>query len=157
MSSSGVLLFPHPNMLRLFANWLKHSRLWLAAAIIALALLIGFAISVPHTARDTRQADASEAAKVPAVTLHDSYKKGTHTITGTVMAPNACSSASAQAFPTGDASDPSGIQVAVVLTTDTGICLQVPTRTAFSATVSAPGELPLSATVNGALATTTVS
>jgi hypothetical protein len=38
---------------------------------------------------------------------------------------------------------------------DSGICLQVPTRISFHTTVSAPANLPISATVNGSLASTT--
>ena len=136
---------------------MNHTRLWAAAAIIAFLILAGFVFSAPHT-HDVAQAPASSAAAtVPSVTLHDVYKKGMHTITGSIEAPNACAVVTAQANPLDDASTTVGIQVAVSLSTDTNVCLQVPTTMSFSTTIAAPAHLPLSATVNGAAASTTAS
>ena len=61
---------------------MNHKRLWIAAAIIALVIVGGFVLSVPHT-RDIGHPAAAQtaAASVPAVTLHDVYTKGVHTIT----------------------------------------------------------------------------
>lgn len=138
---------------------MKYSRLWVAAAIIAFVVIVGFVLSVPHTTRDAEKISSLQnaATVVPGVSLHDSYKKGLHTITGSVKAPNACTTVAAQATLSGDAADPSGILVQITLPTDTGVCLQVPTNASFSTTISAPTGLPITATVNGEAATTTVS
>ncbi len=135
---------------------MTHKRLLASAAIIAFVLIIGFMLSVPHT-RDIIQppASPSETASIPPVKLHDIFKKGTHTITGTIRTPNACTAVSAIASITGASSTPS-IQVAVSLPKDTGVCLQLPVMKTFSVTVVAPAGLPISAIVNGAEAVTSV-
>lgn len=136
---------------------MSHRRLWVAATIIALFLIIGFVFSVPHT-RDIAETlpKGNAAQSVPSVQLRDSFKKGVHTITGSLVAPNACSTVSAQATFLSEASSTSSILVELSLPEDSGICLQVPTKTTFTATVAAPAHLPITATVNGASATTTV-
>jgi len=133
-----------------------HTRFWIASAIIALAIILGFVLSVPHT-RDLPQEVAPEAAapEVPSVTLRDAYKKGLHTITGSLMAPNACASATATAQIEGNASSTERIVINITLSTDTNLCLQLPTRVSFSASIAAPPRLPLSSTVNGRAASTT--
>lgn len=135
---------------------MSHTRLWAAAAIIALAIGIGFLFSVPHTS-DVALSEEPEAAgpTAPPVALRDVFKKGVHTITGSVEAPDACTTASAQAFLEGDTSETARIVVAVSLEGGEGVCLELPTRASFSATLAAPIGVPLSATVNGVAATTT--
>lgn len=137
---------------------MTHRRLWTAAAIIGLFVVVGFVLSVPHT-RDAVVAPATpkETVGVPSVTLHDVFKKGLHTITGSVEAPNACATATAEASVGGTASDTQSILVAITLPADTGVCLQLPTRANFSTSVDAPAGLPITATVNGSVATTTRS
>ncbi len=134
---------------------MKYSRLWPAATIIAVVLIIGFAFSVPHT-RDAGKTSlaSSTAESAPAVTLRDSFKKGVHTISGSLGAPNACSSVTAQASFVPDASNAGSIVVALSLPQDSGICLQVPTQVNFTTTVSAAAHLPITVTVNGVTATT---
>ena len=135
---------------------MNHTRLWVAAAIIALILIIGFALSVPHT-RDITQAPLqNNATLVPSVTLHDSFKKGVHTITGSLDAPNACATVTARAVTVGDASTTESIRIIVSMTKDTGVCLQLQTSESFSTTIVAPAHLPFSAIVNGEEASTTV-
>ncbi len=135
---------------------MRHSRLWLAATIIALALIIGFVLSVPRT-RDVgdtalpRSVDVS----VPSVALRDSFKKGVHTITGSIEAPNACTVVSANALFLNEASSTESILLEISLPEDSGVCLQIPTSISFSAAVNAPADLPIAVTVNGAPATTT--
>jgi len=131
---------------------MNHQRLWIAAAIIAFVLIAGFVISVPHT-RDV--ADTSElenkADNIPLVTLHDSFKKGVHTITGSINAPNECTIVTANAILGTDE-----ILIALSVPEDSGVCLQLPARINFSATISAPANLPIKATVNDLTATTTM-
>ena len=134
-----------------------HTRLWIAAAIIAVVLVAGFAFSVPHTQDGAVEASLSPATtSVPSVTLRDVFKKGTHTITGSFLAPNACTVVSAAAALLGDASSTESIRVDISLEDDEGVCLQLPTQESFSTTIAAPANLPLRATVNGEEATTTV-
>ncbi|HQT82580.1 MAG TPA: hypothetical protein PLW99_00270 [Candidatus Paceibacterota bacterium] len=134
---------------------MSHTRLWAAAIIIVVILLVGSVFSAPHTRDVAQTPSAPVATTTPSVTLHDAYRKGVHTITGSIEAPNACAVVSAQANPLGNASTTDGIQVAISLATDTNVCLQLPTKMDFSTTITAPANLPLSATVNGAPATTT--
>lgn len=129
--------------------------MFIAAGIIAAALIVGFALSVPHT-RDvphTLSAEKTETAP-PAVTLSDTYKKGVHTLSGSVLAPDACTQVSADATLTGASSTPA-IALALTLPEDAGPCLMVPTPVPFSVTLEAPKDAPIVVTVNGVEATTT--
>ncbi|MDO8231736.1 MAG: hypothetical protein Q7T37_00835 [bacterium] len=137
---------------------MSHTRLWVAAAIIALVVIIGFVLSVPHTRDITETLQGSTATTIPQVTVRDSYKKGVHTITGTVEMPNACATVSAEANIAigSDASSTPNILVAVTMVDDEGVCLQLPTQASFKTSVSTTtARLPLVVTINGAVATTT--
>jgi len=135
---------------------MNRTRLWISAGIIAFVILVVFALSVPHT-RDVEvdSIPLSETENVSSVTLRDSFKKGVHTISGSIEAPNACTSINASATLVGNVSSKESILVTISMPSDSGICLQVPTRISFQTTVSAPANLPISATVNGFLASTT--
>ena len=135
---------------------MRHSRLWLAATIIALALIIGFVLSVPRT-RDVGETVPPRSAETiaPSVALRDSFKKSVHTITGSIEAPNACAIVSANATFLNEASSTESILLEISLQEDSGVCLQIPTSMSFSATVNAPADLPIAVTVNGAPATAT--
>lgn len=137
---------------------MSHTRLWAVAAIIASAVVVSFLFSVPRTG-DVAPAENPEAASpaTPAVSLRDSFKKGVHTIAGSVEAPDACATVSAQASLEGDTPEDQRIVVAVSLEGGEGVCLEVPTRMSFTVTAVAPAGTPLSATVNGVAATTTGS
>lgn len=136
---------------------MSHKRLFVVATIIACIIIASFVLSVPHT-RDipAEQSALSTVPVVPAVTLRDVYKKGVHTITGSVEAPDACTLVSAQASLIGDASSTQSILVEVSLSEDSGVCLERTTTMRFGATLAAPAGLPITATVNGAQATTTI-
>ena len=137
---------------------MNHMRLWASAAIIALVILVAFALSVPHTRNvGEKFSPPAETTSVPPVTLHDSFKKGVHTITGSVEAPNACAAVSVSAALAGSASSTQSIVVAISLQSDSGVCLQLPTQMNFQATLPAPASLPITVTVNGSPATTTPS
>lgn len=137
---------------------MNHTRLLTAAAIIAFVVIIGFVLSVPHT-REIASTVLSQNKEVtiPTVSLHDTFKKGLHTITGSIDAPNACTAVTAEAYLVNDDPDTEGIHVALTMSEDTGVCLQLPTPTSFSVTISAAADLPFTATVNGFAATTTAS
>ena len=131
---------------------MSHRRLLVAAAIIAAFIVTGFVLSVPHT-RDVAQAPIQESAPViPSVTLRDTFKKGVHTITGSVEAPNACATVTVLASLQGNAPSPERIEVAITLSNGTGICLELPTRVGFSTTITAPAKAPFTVTVNGVAA-----
>ena len=133
---------------------MSHTRLLVVATIIAGIILAGFALSVPHT-RDVVETSLPLAPESqPSVALRDSFKKGLHTITGAIEAPNPCTTLSADAVPVG-ASSTEGILVEISLPTDAGICLKRPVTMRFSTTIAAPASLPIIATVNGVAATTT--
>lgn len=131
---------------------MNQKRLWVAAAIIALVLIIGFVLSVPHT-RDILQTKILESAvTIPSVALHDAFKKGLHTITGSLEVSNACTTVTASTTLVDE-----GIQIALALWSDAGVCLQLPTDISFTTTIVAPVQLPIMVTVNGAPASTTPS
>ena len=137
---------------------MSHKRLLVSSAIIALAILISFVLSVPHT-RDVAQKLPStvEATSIPVITLRDSFKKGVHTITGSLETPNACTVVNASATLAGNASSTESIIVAISVRSDSGVCLQLPTQASFQTTISAPANLPFNITVNGSPATTSPS
>ncbi len=120
-----------------------------AAILIALAIIVGFALSVPHT-RDAGRTPmpAVSTTSSTTITLHDAYKKGVHTLTGSVTAPDACATASATAETAGTSS--SSILLAIDMPADAGVCLELPTPISFSTTVTAPAGASVTATVNGA-------
>jgi len=134
-------------------------RLWLAAAIIALVIAVGFFISVPHTRVDLPRPSSTSASplSVLSVTLRDSFKKDVHTITGSVETPTACTTVSAAATLENGATGLEYIQVALVMPADTSVCLRLPTRVSFETAIAAPAGLPITVTVNGSPATTTPS
>lgn len=131
-----------------------HTRLWIAATIIAVIILASFVLSVPR-AGDVPLPEKSEEATttVPLVTLHDAYRKGTHTISGSVVAPNPCTSLDATATLQGTASTSQSILISFSMPKDTGVCVQQSVNLPFSVTIAAPADLPITATVNGAPAT----
>lgn len=135
---------------------MNHTRLWISAVIITFVVVVGFMLSVPHTSDVVRTPTNTAATSVPQVTLHDVFKKGMHTITGSLSAPNACTVVTATAAAIGSASSTESIRVAISMTEDIGVCLQLPTSKSFSTTVAAPVHLQITATVNDSLATTTI-
>lgn len=132
-------------------------RLWAAAGIIAIVVGVGFFISVPRTQDVGLNAPVAETSVIPAVTVRDSYKKGVHTITGSLEAPNACTKISAESALTGDASTTQVIVVDIGIERSTGICLQLPRRMTFETKITAGASLPITVMVDGVLATTTPS
>ena len=134
---------------------MRHTRLWIIATIIAGIILVSFALSVPHT-RDIAETPAAQPApSVPSVSLHDAFKKGLHTITGSIKAPTPCTSLSADATFNDAASTTAYILVKISMPEDSGMCLQQSADLTFSAAVTAPAGAPITVLVNGTLATTT--
>lgn len=137
---------------------MTHMRLWASAAIITSIILIVFALSVPHTREvEIKTPLPAAEASPPVVVLRDSFRKGVHTISGSIETPNACTSVLASATLGGNAPDTQSILVTISTQSDSGVCLQVPTLVNFKTTVSGPANLQITATVNGLTATTTPS
>lgn len=133
----------------------SNARLALVAVIIAAVVIGGFFLSAPH-AREVRVSAVRPAAPstTPAVSIKDSYKKGVHTLTGSVTAPDACVTVSANAtFAT--SSETQEIDLDLSMPATDGLCLTVATEAPFKTTVSAPAGIPVVVRVNGAPATTT--
>jgi hypothetical protein len=130
-------------------------RLWAAALILAALIIVGFVLSVPH-AREVREAGGElGASTTPLVSLHDVYKKGVHTITGSVMAPDACTQVSVEAT-LSDLSS-STILLALTMPPDEGPCLTIPTPTPFTTSLTAPRDALVEVRVNGLIASSTSS
>lgn len=137
---------------------MNHIRLWLLTAIIVLFIIIGFVLSLPHHTHEMVHVSVPQAMEIiPTVTLHDIFKKGMHTITGSVEAPDACTIVTSTASLEGNSSSTESILIAISMPVDTGICLQIPTIMNFSTTIAAPPRIPITATVNGSVASTTSS
>lgn len=138
---------------------MSQKRLWIAAGIIAVVIFSGFAISVPHTVRDlVEKTEVTAPKSTPVVLVKDSYKKGVHTVSGSVTAPNACHTLVASGAHMGNASTTEYIALSLTLTdSQGGVCLELPTILKFSTTVTAPQGIPITATVNGETASTTAS
>lgn len=136
-----------------------HSRLSTVALILAIAIIGGFFLSVPR-AREAQEPESAHvpvlASTTPLASLHSSFKKGVRTITGSVTAPNACTSVSAEAVLTGASTSPR-ILLDISMPEDTGPCLQVPTNVPFTASLVAPAEAAIDVRVNSVVASTTTS
>ncbi|MCX6790521.1 MAG: hypothetical protein NTV60_03290 [Candidatus Kaiserbacteria bacterium] len=131
---------------------MTHTRLWVVATIIASIILAGFALSVPRAKDGSLPPKVPEPIEsIPAVTVRDVLKKGVHTITGSLLAPTACTSIEATASLVKD----EYILVSISMPKDSGVCLEEATTVSFSTTLVTPNTLPIKTTVNGKEASTT--
>lgn len=133
---------------------MTHTRLWVVATIIAGIILVGFVLSVPHTRDILEPKPDTTPESAPQATVHDAYRKGVHTISGTIQAPNPCTALSATAT-VDTAAGADQIIVAVSMPKDTGICIQQMTALPYSVTVEAAASAQILLTVNGVTASTT--
>ncbi len=134
---------------------MNHKRLWIAASIIAFVIFISFMLSVPHTKDIEEKTLSKKSAQItPTVVVHDLFKKGVHTITGTVEVPNQCTSITAGASLQSTASSTGNIVVAISTTADSGVCLELPAHPTFQTSITAPANIPILVTVDGGDATT---
>ena len=134
---------------------MNHTRLLVTATIIAAIIFIGFMLSVPHT-HDAKQISLPPPpTPAPSVAIRDVFKKGVHTLTGSIEAPNACTSLATKATLAGSASSTQYILVAITMPEDSGVCLERSVKMPFSLTISAPANLPVQVSVNNTMATTT--
>lgn len=122
----------------------NHTRLWVAAVIIGVIIIGGFALSVPR-AREVPSESGQAVAGAPKIVVRDAFKKGIHTISGSVLAPDACTSVLAEASLVGEE-----ILLALSMSEDVGICLEVPTSATFSTSLEAPAGASVRTTLSGA-------
>lgn len=128
---------------------MKHRPLWVAATIIALCIVGGFFLTAPHTTRDAAPSNRSQESAPPRVTLTDTYKKGNHMLSGSVVAANACTTLTASS------SLADGVmRLDLTTVVSPGVCLQVPTPVLFAQTLAAPASAGVVVTVNGTVAST---
>ncbi len=130
----------------------------IVTALIGCIILASFLVSVLHTRDNAEKAKPVAVVlsmPIPSVALRDTYKKGTHAITGSIVVPDACTTPTVIASLQGATSTTESILIAVSFPLDTDICLETQTAVSFKTTLVAPAGLPITATVNGTLATTT--
>lgn len=136
---------------------MSRSHLWVSTGIIALVIIFAFVLSVPHTRDIFLKQAPVVATSTPVVSIHDVYKKGTHTITGALTVADACIPVTSSAALVGDASSSESVLITLSYQDDTEVCLQVPTSVSFQLTIAAPAGVPIQASVNGETASTTHS
>lgn len=122
----------------------NHTRLWAAATIIGAIIIGGFVLSVPR-GREVPEGSAQATAGVPKIVVRNAFKKGVHTLSGSVLAPDACTSVSAEASLVGDE-----ILLALSMSEDVDICLEVSTPVTFSTSLEAPVGASVRTTLNDA-------
>lgn len=134
----------------------RRPQFWVALLCVGIVLLAAYSISVER-AREVAVPAPKVAAEAPPVALDsyaDSYRRGTHTVSGSVAVPTPCYVVTAAAT-TDASSTPERIRVDISAPPDTGSCLMLPDTKPFSVTATAPADADISLYVNGALATTT--
>jgi hypothetical protein len=131
-------------------------RIALAVFVAVVIIIAAFAFFTPHANRGGEQAPSASIVQkpVPDVSLSDSYKKGMHTISGSIMAPTPCTSVTADASVA--SGTPAVISVTISMPSDAGICLQQATVVPFKVSAAAGADAIIAAYVNGAPASTTV-
>ncbi len=136
--------------------FMNQTRFWLAAAIIAVVIIIGFIFSVPPHTKDIPQATSSkEATTTQQVALHDVYKKGTHTFSGNIIVPNACTNVTAEATTTGKVASTTQVTLSLTAPINSEICLQIAQKVKFSTTLIAPRAVSVRVFINNTEASTT--
>jgi hypothetical protein len=130
-------------------------RLALTVFLAVMIVIASFAFFTPHANKNVELAPVAEKLTItlPNVRYSDTYKKGIHTINGSVSAPTPCTELSASL---GVASGtPELISVTLLMPRDTGICLQRSTTLPFTVSTPASAKADIEILVNGMLATST--
>jgi hypothetical protein len=126
-------------------------RSWIIAGALIIALIGAYGVYALK-AGEGANAPKTPAASAPAAALasvKDIYSKGTHTVSGIVLAPDACTEVETTVATS------SGPSLYLVTPADDGICLQLPTEVSFSAAVDAGATTSVRVYLNEQLATTT--
>ena len=125
-------------------------RSWILAFALLIALIAAYAFYAIHAGGGAAAGERATArATATFVSVKDTYSGGTHSISGIVLAPDAC----AEAVATTTIAD--GIRVDVTVPASEGICLEVPTKEPFAASASGDADAVVSVYLDGVFATTT--
>jgi hypothetical protein len=126
---------------------------WIAIGtffVVVLCAVLFFAIRITEGPSQAVRKTATASSSVTLLSVKDSYSKGTHTVSGSVLVPTVCTPLTA----TSSVSE-TAIRVDVNSTEDTKVCLQLPATTTFKISADADIDTPVQIYVNGTLATTT--
>ncbi|HQU07837.1 MAG: hypothetical protein B7X04_01135 [Parcubacteria group bacterium 21-54-25] len=129
----------------------------LIGLILVIVIGVGMGISSKHLSDGVRTPISAATSTPPVVTLvslTDTYRRGTHTISGAVTVPTPCYAPVAQTTLVPSTTPPE-IRLDLSVPIDTGICLQLPATTTFSVAQSAARDAVIAAYVNGVFATST--
>lgn len=129
----------------------------IAVVLVALGVLSIF-IFTPRLPDGTHAVVQVTATSTPVVitlvSLHDSYRRGKHTITGALTVPTPCYVVTAQSSLV-PSTTPPVIRLNLAVPADTGRCLLLRATTTFSVVQKATRSALVKAYVNGAFATST--
>ncbi len=127
-------------------------RLVVSIFICIVVITAGIFFFATYEGAQVKEKVPTQATTTPAVTLKDSFKKGIHTITGTVTVPTPCTEIDANAA-VDSAQNPPVIQVNITTTASEGICLLRAENEAFTLKVTAPESATVVTSVDGILVT----
>jgi len=137
-------------------------RFWTGIGIFIAVIVVAFTLFVLHITGSPHEAvpvAAPAFAPITDVTVSDSYssKTGLHTVKGSGTVPTACTSltASSTVVAAADASSTATIRIDLSAPTDTGMCLELPTKKTFTFSIKAAKDAGVTVYANGALATST--
>lgn len=126
-------------------------RSWIIAGALIIALIGAYGVYALKAGEGANapKPPANSAPAASVVSVKDVYSKGIHTITGVVLAPDACTSIETTVA---TSSAPS---LYLVTPADGDICLELPTEVPFSAEIDADATTSTMVYLNEVLATTT--
>ncbi len=123
-----------------------------ATIIILLVLILGFTLSVPRiqdVAEESETLRTEESVTVPTLTLERSYRRGTHTLTGTLLVDTYCTMVTTEAVVTPEDVSPSVITLKLATEEVAGVCLMLAEERSFSVSIEAPEDSMVEVFVNG--------
>jgi hypothetical protein len=129
-------------------------RIALSVFLASIILVAGFVFSIPHANKDNEIGPSVETKSLsilPTIFIHDTYKKGIHSITGSLAIPTPCMKATTEALvlPHEGSTTPQIIHIEISIPEDAGPCLQLAATSTFSASLSADANVVIEASVNG--------
>lgn len=128
-----------------------------SALIILLVLFLGFTLSVPRTKDIVEEGDAlqtQESHPQPTLSLERSYRRGTHTLTGTLLVDTRCTKLTTEVEVTPEGIVPPTITLRLATEDTAGVCLMLSEERAFSITADAPEDATVLVFVNDKLVPT---
>lgn len=131
-------------------------RIALGTSVLIVITVLIFVFSIPHanTPGESGPAPLVIAPVVPGISIRDVYKKGAHTITGSLKVPNHCTTVSVESVLDGEPTK--GILILLTVLEDEGICLQEKVERSFTTSIVAEEKMPIRVLINGTEATVTL-